>query len=235
MFSKEFLSRGLVTTFVSLFVYSMPGFWLGLMLVILFSSPAVPDVLRLPISGMTDVNHEFMNVWGRFVDRARHLVLPSFALGIASPYLILSFFPDLIQKLPRPGAWMVTFKKFMAFPMFATVVFFMNAYFGLTGKEGAILILGAFVAYAFGLWIYGHWCPPFKPRRSRLVGGAFAALFIALGFWMTSHSIKARAPEGTNDVVMVTHGMEWKRWSPERVDELRKQGMLVYVDYTADW
>lgn len=71
-------------TFLSLFVYSMPGFWLGLMLVILFSSPAVPDVLRLPISGMTDVNHEFMNVWGRFVDRVRHLVLPSFALGIAS-------------------------------------------------------------------------------------------------------------------------------------------------------
>lgn len=71
-------------TFVSLLVYSMPGFWLGLMLVILFSSPAVPDALRLPISGMTDVNHELMNAWGRFVDRARHLVLPSFALGIAS-------------------------------------------------------------------------------------------------------------------------------------------------------
>ena len=29
--------------------------------------------------------------------------------------------------------------------------------------------------------------------------------------------------------------MEWKRWSPERVNELRKQGMLVYVDFTADW
>jgi len=71
-------------TFLSLFVYSMPGFWLGLMLVILFSSPAVPDALRLPISGMTDVNHEFMSLWGRFVDRVRHLVLPSFALGIAS-------------------------------------------------------------------------------------------------------------------------------------------------------
>jgi peptide/nickel transport system permease protein len=33
---------------------------------------------------MTDVNHEFMSLWGRFMDRARHLVLPSFALGIAS-------------------------------------------------------------------------------------------------------------------------------------------------------
>ena len=158
-----------------------------------------------------------------------------FALGIASPYLILSFFPDLIQKLPRPGAWMVTFKKFMAFPMFATVVFFMNAYFGMTGKDGAILLLGAFVAYAFGLWIYGHWCPIFKPRRTRLIGGAFALLFIVLGGWMTKHSVNARAVESTSDVVHVTHGMEWKRWSPGRVNELRKQGMLVYVDFTADW
>ena len=158
-----------------------------------------------------------------------------FALGIASPYLILSFFPDLIQKLPRPGAWMVTFKKFMAFPMFATVVFFMNAYFGMTGKQGAILILGAFVSYAFGLWIYGHWCTIVKPRPTRLIGGTFALLFIALGIWMTSHSIKARPPETSGNIVKVTHGMEWQRWSPGRVNELRKQGMLVYVDFTADW
>ncbi len=71
-------------TFVSLFVYSIPGFWLGLMLVILFSSPIIPEALRLPISGMTDVSHEFMRPWGKLVDSARHLILPTFALGIAS-------------------------------------------------------------------------------------------------------------------------------------------------------
>jgi peptide/nickel transport system permease protein len=70
-------------TFLSLFVYSIPGFWLGLMLIILFSS-VVPEPLRLPISGMTDVNHELMSAWGRMVDTARHLLLPGFALGIAS-------------------------------------------------------------------------------------------------------------------------------------------------------
>ena len=71
-------------TFASLFVYSMPGFWLGLMLILAFSSPAVPAELRLPISGMTDVGYEFMGFWERILDRARHLVLPTFALGVAS-------------------------------------------------------------------------------------------------------------------------------------------------------
>lgn len=73
-----------VLTFLALFVYSVPGFWLGLMLILLFSSPAVPEALRLPISGMRSLDHEFLAGWGRLLDRLRHLVLPSFALGIAS-------------------------------------------------------------------------------------------------------------------------------------------------------
>ncbi len=73
-----------LTTFVSLFVYSMPGFWLGLMLILLFSSPAVPEGLRLPISGVTSIDYDVMGSVEKLLDRARHLILPSFALGIAS-------------------------------------------------------------------------------------------------------------------------------------------------------
>lgn len=76
------LDHGL--TFAALFVYSVPGFWLGLMLILLFSSPVVPDALRLPISGMRSLDWVFLGAWEKAVDLARHLVLPSFALGIAS-------------------------------------------------------------------------------------------------------------------------------------------------------
>lgn len=71
-------------TFAALFVYSVPGFWLGLMLILLFSSPIVPDGLRLPISGMRSLDWAFLGAWEKILDLARHLVLPSFALGIAS-------------------------------------------------------------------------------------------------------------------------------------------------------
>lgn len=81
---RQYSALDIATTFVSLFIYSMPGFWLGLMLILLFSSPAVPEVLRLPISGVTSIDYEFMAPAQRLLDRARHLVLPSFALGIAS-------------------------------------------------------------------------------------------------------------------------------------------------------
>lgn len=49
-------------------------------------------------------------------------VFTSIALGLASPYLILSLFPQWLSHLPKPGAWMETFKQFLAFPLYATVV-----------------------------------------------------------------------------------------------------------------
>ncbi len=65
----------------SLFFYSMPSFWLALILVLLFS-------LRLdllPAAGMVDpVEFEYMSGSERFFDRLRHLILPGVALGVAS-------------------------------------------------------------------------------------------------------------------------------------------------------
>lgn len=54
-------------------------------------------------------------------------ILPAFtvftgvALGLAFPYLFLSLFPAWVSRLPKPGAWMDTFKQAMAFPLYATV------------------------------------------------------------------------------------------------------------------
>ena len=71
-------------TFLALFLYSVPGFWLALMLILAVSSPWMPEALRLPISGMTSIGYESLGFWEKIADRARHLVLPSVALGLAS-------------------------------------------------------------------------------------------------------------------------------------------------------
>lgn len=69
-------------TFVTLFLYSMPGFWLGLMLILVASTGL--SWLGLPVSGMTSVDHATLGPFGRAADVARHLVLPTIALGLAS-------------------------------------------------------------------------------------------------------------------------------------------------------
>ncbi len=50
------------------------------------------------------------------------VIFTSVAIGLSFPYLALSVFPGWISKLPKPGAWMETFKQAMAFPLYATVV-----------------------------------------------------------------------------------------------------------------
>ncbi len=73
-----------ILTVSSLAIYSMPGFWLGLMLVLMVSSSWWPDLLWLPVSGMKSVDHEFLSPLGRLADISRHLFLPVIALGLAS-------------------------------------------------------------------------------------------------------------------------------------------------------
>lgn len=50
-------------------------------------------------------------------------VFTSVGLGMASPYLLIGAFPSLIRFLPKPGAWMDTFKQVMGFVLLGTVVY----------------------------------------------------------------------------------------------------------------
>lgn len=81
---RQYSKADQALTFAALFIYSMPGFWLGLMLILLVSSPAFPEALSLPISGMRSLDWDVMSAGERALDLARHLVLPSIALGVAS-------------------------------------------------------------------------------------------------------------------------------------------------------
>lgn len=64
---------------ILLVFYSMPDFWLALMLMLAFAY-ALPI---FPVSGMIDpVMHEYLGAWGRVADRARHLVLPATTLTL---------------------------------------------------------------------------------------------------------------------------------------------------------
>ena len=69
----------------SLFFYSMPSFWLALMLILVFSLGARNLwgwPIWLPASGMTSVEYPFMSPGEQLRDRLAHLVLPSLSLAL---------------------------------------------------------------------------------------------------------------------------------------------------------
>ncbi len=71
-------------TFGALFFYSMPSFWFGLMLVLIFSLTAsqMGWPLALPASGITSVGYDLMSTGEKIQDRLLHIILPATALSI---------------------------------------------------------------------------------------------------------------------------------------------------------
>lgn len=152
-----------------------------------------------------------------------------FALGISLPYLLLSFFPALINKLPRPGAWMETFKVSMSFALFATVAFFMKTFGTQTGSDGLALMVMALVVIGLALYFFGHWSRPHRKPRVRLLAGKLLPLTIAAGgIYLLVSASSSKAP-----TTSATHG--WVSWQPGKVEHSRAKKRIVWVDYTADW
>jgi len=143
------------------------------------------------------------------------------AVGLALPYLILSVFPRLIDFLPRPGAWMESFKQAMSFFLFATAGYLLWVYAGQIGLENLLGPIFGLSAIAIAAWIYGRWNLPHRPQGTRFTAIALTLLFAAGGFLL------AKPPQKS--------ALVWEPWSQERVDELLAEGTPVYIDFTAQW
>ena len=165
------------------------------------------------------------------------LIFLTVGLGLASPYILLSWNPVWLKFLPKPGAWMEKFKIAMGFPMLATVVWLFNVAASSYGKN--VLWLGLFlVIVAFAAWIFGEFVQRGRSRKGvaltmvliLLVGGYAFALEKELD-WR-----KAMPDAGaTGSLKESADGIDWQRWSPEAVATARAAGKVVLVDFTADW
>lgn len=82
---RQYSLADTVLSVVALFFYSMPSFWLALMLILVFSLHAKTSwgwPIWFPASGMTSVDHEFFSPLGKLEDRVMHLVLPALSLAL---------------------------------------------------------------------------------------------------------------------------------------------------------
>ncbi len=160
------------------------------------------------------------------------LMFSMIGIGLASPFLLLSAMPSLVSALPRPGAWMESFKQGMSFLLFGTVAFLAWVLTGMVEGQPMLFLLFGLVLVALGCWIYGRWCLPYKPVRTRVVAGLLALMAIAGGLAWGWPQVEPGSPDGSSHT---EGGLTWEAWSPEKVAALRAEGKAVYVDYTAKW
>lgn len=163
-------------------------------------------------------------------------VFAALGVGMALPYLAASWVPAVAGWLPRPGAWMDTFRRGMAFPMFATVAWLVWVLGQQSGIDGAGALLALLVAGSAVVWALT------LRGRTRWV---VASVLIATSAWLVSaigpnvtkpadFAALAAAPSAGTSPGNVA-GPDWQPWSAERVAELTAAGRPVFVDFTAAW
>jgi thiol:disulfide interchange protein len=150
-------------------------------------------------------------------------VFTALGLGLAAPYLLLSFQPAWTRILPRPGAWMEIFKQITAVIFFATVIWLVYVYGslfagGASGGQGVYrvsLLLGCFLMLAVAGWALGKW-------PARWTSTIAAILIAAVGL-----AIPLYQPKDTTLV--------WAPYSQQALDQARAAGHPVFIDFTAAW
>ena len=174
-----------------------------------------------------------------FAQKAPVILLMFLAVGVglASPYVVLSWNPVWLKFLPKPGAWMEKFKIAMGFPMLATAVWLFNLAAGSYGKS--VLWLGVFlVLVAFAAWIFGEFVQRGRTRKG--VALAIVLILVIGGYaFALENQLNWRAPttapDATDSLKESPDGIAWQRWSPEAVAKARSEGRPIIVDFTADW
>ncbi len=163
------------------------------------------------------------------------MLYTAFAMGISIPYIGLSFFPKLIQKLPRPGQWMITFKSIMAFALFASAGYFFKSFASQTGTEGAWWFLMAIIVISLAFWAYGNWGTQSTKKGKRYVWGyAFPLALVVMGIMMTKDAAEER-PQVSTAANTSHDDLTIHQWYPGIVEQNRAKGRIIWLDYTADW
>ncbi len=153
------------------------------------------------------------------------LLFGMLGLGLALPFLFLGFVPALRRMLPKPGAWMETFRKFMAVPMGLTALALVWLSWRLGGETFAIVAIVLTVVTMLGLALIGR-------RQKKGVGGAAAlALGVAAMALVTPLALPA-ADGPTSETASI---LDPVAFSEAALAEARRNGQPVFLWFTADW
>jgi thiol:disulfide interchange protein DsbD len=154
------------------------------------------------------------------------LMFAMLGLGLALPYLLAGFVPAVALLLPKPGAWMQTLRRLLAFPMFATVAWLVWVLGQQSGIDGAGALLGLLVCLAAIVWAL-----TLRGRTRVVIAGIVIAATAALTAAIGGNVLRVAEPASAS----ASAGDRWQPWSEAKAAELQAAGRPVFVDFTAAW
>jgi thiol:disulfide interchange protein DsbD len=148
-------------------------------------------------------------------------------LGLALPYLLLSFVPAVARALPKPGRWMGTLKQVLAFPMYASAAWMVWVLAQQAGADGVLEVLLGMTAVAFALWLWGLRGAAGVARAVRIATVAIVLL--------ASVGVALRVAPQRADAPLARAGELSEPFTAARLEALRAAGKPIFVNLTAAW
>ncbi|MGC0808079.1 protein-disulfide reductase DsbD family protein [Pantoea agglomerans] len=161
------------------------------------------------------------------------VIFISLALGFAAPFTLISFFPVLARILPKPGAWMITLKQGLAFPMLGAVGWLIWVLERQAGSAALAAILACCLLFSFASWLYG------MAQKRRMMGQRHWVLHVATAFFLALVVVPLlnlnRFAEAPAETATVSQAAAAVAWSPQNFDAIKGQGKPILVNFTASW
>jgi thiol:disulfide interchange protein len=152
------------------------------------------------------------------------IVFGTIGAGMATPYLFLSAFPNLVARMPRTGPASELVKQVMGILLLAAAIFFIGA-----GVNGLLetptrthwWLIGA-TGSASGLWLFWRTLQITKKAIFRLLFTAISIAVIALSV-------------GVSMALGGAGKTEWIPFSSEAVAAVKSKNKILVLDFTAEW
>ena len=165
------------------------------------------------------------------------LVFLTVGLGLAFPYVLLTWQPGWLKFLPKPGLWMERFKIAMGFPMLAAAVWLFSlvtVYYGDRSWWLAIFL----VMVAVAAWIYGEFVQRHRARPA-LAATAIVLVLVTGYSYALEKYLRWREPLTQDQPARAEKKqvgeVGWEPWSAAAVTRGRTEHRPVLVDFTAKW
>ena len=152
------------------------------------------------------------------------LIFLALGIGFSLPYLILSIYPQLLSKLPKPGEWMQTLKQIMAFPMWASALWLAWVLSSQVDMQSVFAVLLGALLIALGLWLME------KTQNSASILRRLTLIFslglMIFSIWLLPITSDNNSPNLKN---------EENAFSVQKLNSLRSEQKMVFLNFTADW
>ena len=177
--------------------------------------------------------------WQMFV------IFLTIGLGLAAPFVVFSFIPAAGKMLPRPGAWMETFKQLMGFTLMGAAVWLFGVLVTQTSPDSSKGFLWFLFAVALAVWAVGRFGGAIHSETRRIVI-RLAAVGVAA---VAGAGLIDLQPPDRGSAEVFAEGadrydagdalscgeIDWRPFDSDVIMDTLASNRPVFVDYTADW